>query len=265
MQLANALEAERSGSTFHVNVEQLFVETLIDMNTRLATNPSEYALLRVSGLLRQILLDRKNLLEPASAAASMDVKFRVIKPGPPPIPPEVQQQLDAYYASLPPDAPRPVMAFSLRGGLLTGEPQWPGDQVLNLGREEFLGHEIITWMDNHYTVENALRVAAHSLGVIHLSDTNHDPRSQQLKEYMEGATWFGRSMPAGLIAEIGICTLRACQPLANKLAQLGLYSAAPSQWVWSLGQNPGTATPDPGIAEDADDRDTEGGDADGDG
>ena len=68
-----------------MNLEQLFVETLIDMNTRLATNPSEYSLLRVSGLLRQILLNKKNLLDPASAAASLDVKFRVIKPGPPPI------------------------------------------------------------------------------------------------------------------------------------------------------------------------------------
>jgi hypothetical protein len=175
-----------------MNLEQLFVETLIDMNTRLATNPSEYSLLRVSGLLRQILLDKKNLLDPASAAASLDVKFRVIKPGPPPIPPEVQQQIDAHYAALPPDAPRPVMAFSHRADLLMGEPQQPGDQVLNLGREEFLGHEIITWMDDQYTVENALRVAAHSLGGIHLSDTNHDPRSQQLKD-----TWKGRRGLAG--------------------------------------------------------------------
>jgi hypothetical protein len=76
---------------------------------------------------------------------------------------------------------------------------------------------------------------------------------------MEGATWFGRSMPAGLIAQIGICTLRACQPLANKLAQLGLYSPAPSPWVWSLGRDPGTATPDAGTDGDTDEGDADGG------
>jgi hypothetical protein len=47
----------------HMQVEQLFVETLIDMNKRLSNNPSEYDLLRVSGLLRQILIDKKNLLD----------------------------------------------------------------------------------------------------------------------------------------------------------------------------------------------------------
>jgi hypothetical protein len=46
-----------------MQVEQLFVETLIDMNKRLSDNPSEYDLLRVSGLLRQILIDKKNLLD----------------------------------------------------------------------------------------------------------------------------------------------------------------------------------------------------------
>ncbi len=220
-----------------MQIEQLFVETLIDINKRLARNPSEYDLLRVSGLLRQILLDKKNLLEPASAATSLDAKFRVIKPGPPPIPPEVQRQIDdawEKFLAVNPGVTRVDVAFGVRGDLLTGEPQWPGDQVLE-GREDFLGHEIITWMDNHYTVENALRVAANSLGGVHLSETNHDPPSQELREYMEGATWFGRSMPAAMIAQIAICTLRACHPLAEKLAQLGLYSDAPSDWIWSMG------------------------------
>jgi hypothetical protein len=98
-----------------MRVEQLFVETLIDLNAKLATNPSEYQLLRVSGLLRQILIDKKYLLKPATAAApSVNVKFRVIKPAPqavPPMPPEVKARYDALVAALPPDGPQPFTAF----------------------------------------------------------------------------------------------------------------------------------------------------------
>ena len=38
-----------------MHVEQLFVETLIDIDRKLRSNPSEYELLKVAGLLRPIL------------------------------------------------------------------------------------------------------------------------------------------------------------------------------------------------------------------
>jgi hypothetical protein len=214
-----------------MQVEQLFAETLIDIHQTLGSNPSDYQFLKVAGLLRPILLEK--LLDDASAAASLDVKFRVVKPGPSPIPPEVQRQLESYLASLPPGAPRPVMGFSYRGDLMTGEPRFPGDVVLELGRKDLLNHEIITWMDNHYTVENVLRVAANSLGGIHWGETNWHPRSEELRKYMEGTTWMGRTLPAAIINEIGRCTLNAFRPLAQELARLGLYSGARSEWRWS--------------------------------
>lgn len=244
-----------------MRVEQLFVETLIDINQKLASNPSEYQLLRVSGLLRQILIDKKPLLEPASAAASLEPKFRLVKPGPPPIPPDVQRQIDdawdKYIASLLPDAPVPQkvsIAFSMRGDLLSGIASQPGDKVLELAKKDFLSHPIVTWMDKDYTVENVLRVAANSLGGVHLSETNHDPPSQELRDYMEGSQMFGRSMPAWYMLHIALCTLRACQPLADKLAALGLYSAAPSEWVLSAtpAQNPGAVSQTSTVATNAD-------------
>jgi hypothetical protein len=210
-----------------MQVEQLFVETLIDIDQKLGGNPSEYQLLRVSGLLRQILLDKKNLLEPASAATALTAKFRVVKPGPLPIPPGVRSHLDSYYASMPPDAPRPFVGFGYRGDVLRGERQWPGDQVLDLAREDFLAHEIITSNGSDYTVENVLRVAANSLGGVHLSETNHDQRSEELRRYMEGSMLFGRSMPAAMIFEIATCTLRACYPLAQELAGRTRLQAKP--------------------------------------
>ena len=47
-----------------MKVEQLFVETLIDNDRKLRSNPSDYELLKVSGLLRPILLDGMTRLGP---------------------------------------------------------------------------------------------------------------------------------------------------------------------------------------------------------
>ena len=82
-------------------------------------------------------------------------------------------------------------------------------------------------------MENVLRVAANSLGGIHWGPENWDQRSEQLRQYMEGSVWFGRPLPAAMIAEIARCTLRACKPLADELTRLGLYSPASSEWIWS--------------------------------
>lgn len=48
--------------------------------TKLSSNPTEYDLLKVSGLLRPILVE--NLLDDASAATSLEAKFRVVSPKP---------------------------------------------------------------------------------------------------------------------------------------------------------------------------------------
>jgi hypothetical protein len=124
-------------------------------------------------------------------------------------------------------------AVAMRGDLLTGEPSQSGDQVLELARKDFLNHGIITYNDSDYSVENVLRVAANSLGGVHWGETNWHPRSEELRKYMEGSVWFGRPLPAAMMFEIARCTLRGCQPLADELTRLGLYSAASSEWIWS--------------------------------
>ena len=47
-----------------MKVEQLFVETLIDIDRKLRSNPSDCELLKVSGLLRPLLLDGMTRLGP---------------------------------------------------------------------------------------------------------------------------------------------------------------------------------------------------------
>ena len=154
--------------------------------------------------------------------------------------PELQREMDAAWAKLHatrPEVKRVDVAVAIRGGLLTGEPSEPGDQVLELSRQDFLNHGIgFTLMDIDYSVESVLRVAANSLGGIHNDGKpNRDKQAEELRKYMDqgGATWFGRSMPAAMVFEIARCTLRACAPIADELTRLGLYSAESSEWIWS--------------------------------
>jgi hypothetical protein len=57
--------------------------------------------------------------------------------------------------------------------------------------------------------------------------------------------WFGRPLPAAMIAEIARCTLRACQPLADQLTGRGLYSTASSEWIWSADGHCSVRAPEP--------------------
>jgi hypothetical protein len=217
-----------------MHVQQLFVETLIDISQKLNNNPTEYHLLRVSGLLRQILWE--NLLEDASAATSLEAKFRVVKPKPYEPSAKLNESWAAMHA-VHPETKRVNLGFGLRGGLLSGEPSEPGDQVAELSGKDFLAHPVgITLSDVEYSVKSVLLVAANSLGGTHNDGLpNRNPEAEELRKYMEtgGTELFGRSMPAAFVFEIACCTLRACQPLVDELARLGLYSPAVSEWVWT--------------------------------
>jgi hypothetical protein len=130
------------------------------------------------------------------------VKFRVVKPGPPPIPPEVHKQMEEAWAKLhatSPDVKRVDIAVSIRPDLLTGNPSQPGDQVVDLARRDFLKDAgILIFEDYPYTVENVLRVAANSLGGIHWGPEHWDARSEELRKYMADSMWVGRPLPAAM-------------------------------------------------------------------
>jgi len=217
-----------------MQVEQLFVETLLDISEKLKNDPTEYHLLKVAGLLRHILWE--NLLEDVSATTGLEAKFRVIKPKPY----APSAKLDESWATMHavhPETKRVNIGFGLRGGLLSGEPSEPGDQLVELSLKDFLTHPVgITLSDVEYSVKSVLLVAANSLGGIHNDGKpNRNKEAEQLRKYMEtgGSSLFGRSMPAAFVFEIACCTLRACQPLADHLSELGLYSPAVSDWVWT--------------------------------
>ncbi|MGO9156598.1 hypothetical protein [Mycobacterium sp.] len=230
-----------------MHVEQLFVQTLIDIDRKLRSNPDEYELLKVAGLLRPILLE-KLLDDAAEAAPSVDVKFRVVKAAPLPISQELQAHIDAQWAKLHetnPEIRRVDIAAEINPSLLSGEPSRPGDQVLELTRKDFLDHGFIIYNDAVFTVEHALRLTANSLGGTHWGEWNSSAEAKQLGEYMKGSVWFGRPMPAAMMGAIAGCTLRACQPLADELTRRGLYSPASSEWIWSADGHCSVRAPEP--------------------
>jgi hypothetical protein len=183
--------------------------------------------------LRQILLE--NLLEDASTATSLEATFRVVKPKPYEPSAKLNEAWTAMH-TVHPDVKRVNLGVGMRGGLMSGEPSEPGDQVLELSWKDFLAHPIgLTLTDVQYSVESVLRVAANSLGGTHNDGKpNRNKEAEELRKYMEtgGAHWFGRSMPSAFVFEIACCTLRACEPLANELERLGLYLPAVSEWTW---------------------------------
>lgn len=233
-----------------MKVEHLFVHTLIDIDQKLRTNPSEYDLLKVSALLRPILLDKPPLLDTASAATSLAPKFRVVKPGPTSIPAELKRQMDESWAKLHetrPEIKRVDTAIALRFDLMTGQLSdtgSPDDQVVELSRQDFLKANVGFMLNDFaYSVESMLRVAANSLGGVHNDGKpNRNKHAEELRQYMEngGEMWCGRTMPAAMIFEIARCTLRACKPIADEMARLGLCSAESNDWVWSIDDD-GTA------------------------
>lgn len=219
-----------------MKAEQLFVETLVDVDRKLANNPGEYELVKIAGLLRPILLE--TLLDDASAAAAMDPKFRVVKPGPM-IPPDVKAIQDAAWAKLhatQPDIQRVDVGFAMRPDLMSGElgpNSRPGDRVVELSRKDFLKHAgILIYNDFEYTVEDVLRVTANSEGGIHLG-TNRYERPEELRQHSGGSEFLGRPLLAAMMGVIANCTLRTCVPVADELTRRGLYRPAPSDWVWS--------------------------------
>lgn len=218
-----------------MEVPQLFVESLIDISQKLEQNPSEYQLLKVAGLLRPILLE--NLLTDSCAAASTQATFRVVRQAPPEIPPEIKRMADEAWAKLHetrPDIKRVDIAVSTGGSALSHQPIFPGDVVVDLSRHEFLNHGVVVYNDEQYTVENLLRVAANNLGGTHNDGKpNHHKRSEALRNYMKNDTICGRSAFAFYMAQIAECTLRACAPVADELARLGLYKPHSSEWIWS--------------------------------
>lgn len=162
-----------------MEVEQLFVATLKDIDKKMRSDPDEYQLLKVAGLLRPILIE--NLLDQAAAAAPhVDVKFRVVQPGPLPIPPDVQAFIDAQWAKLHatnPEIPRVDVGAAVNPGLLSSEPRNPRDQVLELGRKDFLTHAFIIYNDAEFTVEHTLLLVANSLGGTHFGNWNSNPQA----------------------------------------------------------------------------------------
>ena len=235
-----------------MHVEQLFVRTLIDVDRKLRDNPDEYELLKIAGLLRPVLLEK--LLDDASAVAGLDARFRVVKPGPPPIPPEVQKQMDEAWAKVHaknPGIKRVDIAVSIRPDLLSGElgpTSLPGDQVVELARRDFLKHAGVldfSGLPVHrgaHTAGSSKQPGRHPLGPGKLESAI---RGAPAVHGGFGVVWQALASRDDGRQSRAVRYVPA-QPVADELTWRGLYTPASSEWIWSADGHCSVRASEPG-------------------
>lgn len=76
-------------------------------------------------------------------------------------------------------------------------------------------------------------MAAHSLGGAHFSAKNHDLRSHELCEYMEGSVWMAAKCAFSHRFWSGLVHSAYLPAVGQKLGRRSLYSAVPNPFRWS--------------------------------
>ena len=131
----------------------LFVRTLMDVSERLASD-DPYVLLRLSSLLRQLLLDGEPLMDRVNRTHRLrDLHFSV-----------------SHHAEEPPCSPE-LWIKSLNPD---------GGEKQSLTRDQFLQKAIIRFYGTDYTVHELIDAAAHKMGGVHIDEPRDDEQRRLL-------------------------------------------------------------------------------------
>jgi hypothetical protein len=186
-----------------VDSRQLFVSTLDDLQSRLQDPEDEYKMLKAAGLVRQLLLDDRPLMDVVNKAHKIKIKFRVTK-HPARLGFHIDEQGVAHVM------PSGTMWFILDGIDPDRFPEYP---VEELHRHYFLKVAVMNLKGREVTVKDIIKHAAHSEGGVHLGE----PESAWLAA-ATGLMSFeidGRKRSAAAASMKGIASvvLAAMQPL----------------------------------------------------
>lgn len=182
-----------------MNADQLFLATLDDVRARLAS-PSEYGLLRMSALLRQLLLDAHPLVDAVNSERRLKITYEVMT-------------ADRYVDVIMED--RPIF-WSTEDGLDPATAAF--GQPVTLRRDAFLARRVM-FVDGHaVTVRDVIAQLAHVEGGVHAGS----PESAKQEALQQAARVFGiGGLPAGwrLLAAIARVVLRSLEPLEAEVAK----------------------------------------------
>lgn len=172
--------------------EQLFLNTLMDIENKTFSD-NEYDLIRASGLLRQMFIDKNSLFQVINRTYKTNISFQVINNQEPPIKP------DTHIASLDPSKSQNI-------------------KTKNIPLNKFLQTKCSTHDNITVTVKDVIRACANIKGGIHLGQ----PKDNKDKEASvitvdEVFSILGKEPSLLLIKQICKISLKALIPLKNAI------------------------------------------------
>ena len=133
----------------------LFIKTLADIDERL-DSADDYDVVRVTALLRQLLLDQHPLVTVVNHSHRLKVRFRIaVTPG---LPAELHTATSVYLQleSLDPDM------------------EFPRGKIQEVSREEFLNIIVIIAYGERISIREIIRYTAHVAGGVHSGSPKDD-------------------------------------------------------------------------------------------
>ncbi|HEX7812573.1 MAG TPA: hypothetical protein VF460_11745 [Burkholderiales bacterium] len=170
------------------NNEWLFLETLRDMDARILRH-SDYDLVRLSALIRQLLLDDVPLAHLVNRDLNVKIRFDVmVRQGP-----EPAELIEAKF-----------QLFSLSPDGLVSERNT---------LDQFLGRAVLRMEKMEFSVKEVIRTVAHVLGGVHSGQAKND-LEEKLVQLESKIRAHGSPMPLYVIQDIAKVVVQAMLPIA---------------------------------------------------
>jgi len=180
-------------------LEWFFLNTLHDIEQKLAAN-DRYALIRLSGLIRHLLLEKRPLLHQINAGYKLKLKF-------------------AVSAALKSSARDELNELLYNDGktLLNAITLFPnGEPSIEITLDEFLQTICLRYRGIDVTVKNVILTIAHILGGIHTGDAK-DEIDKTLLSLEREITTGGNTIPLHALMDISRVVNAAVIPLLHAI------------------------------------------------
>jgi hypothetical protein len=182
-----------------VNHDQLFIETMNDLKSRVDAPRSEYEAIMSSALLRKLLLDSPTLVDLANRSRRMSIEFVVN--GRPPI-----------WKAL---GEEPPTAYAIEDGF-DPETALVKPLPMTVTRDRLLSSMVAVYRGQEITAKTLLRYVANTAGGVHFDPPRNDEESaaHALAEQMRVGGY-----PAGMrtVLALGRVVERALGPLREQV------------------------------------------------
>lgn len=185
-----------------LELNQIFIETLNDLEDKIKNSPNEYKVLRASALLRQLIGEGgSSLVNQVNKKEEIKLKFRIAGKS---------------------DKEFPMPEFLKIKGILW-RFIYPGKNVAthDLSQADFLQYPILVYYGEEFSVINAIRTTAHILGGVHLPTTEKldklNDRERRFVEVTKSLNINGVDSMSHCIHGISFVVLDALAPLIEAI------------------------------------------------